>query len=273
MTGWLLEHQAALQSYIWLGAFGLVALWESFLPLRSVATATATRWFSNLTLTALGALVGRICLPATGFAVAVEAERRGWGLLNQMTLPGWLSLAAAVAAIDLGNYGLHRLFHALPVLWRCHKIHHSDLDVDFSTTLRHHPIEYLLVSGTNLLVIVILGVPPGAVFVAATLDLVLSAFNHGNVAMPPAVDGVLRRALVTPDMHRIHHSLTRAESDRNFGNVFPWWDRLFATYQSAPAGDHRGMDLGLDEARSPAEVTLAKLLLLPFRSRLVVASA
>lgn len=273
MTGWLLEHQAALQFYLWLGAFGLVALWESFLPLRPLAVATATRWFSNLTLTALGTVVGRVCLPATGIALAVTAEQRGWGLLNQLAMPGWLSVVAAVAAIDLGNYGLHRLFHAMPVLWRCHKIHHSDLDVDFSTTLRHHPIEFLLVSGTNLLVIVILGPPPVAVFVAATLDLVLSAFNHGNVAMAPAIDGVLRRFVVTPDMHRIHHSVLRSESDRNYGNVFPWWDRLFATYQHAPARDHRGMELGLDEARSPADVTLAKLLLLPFRSGPAVASA
>lgn len=273
MMDWLLEHQAALQFYLWLAAFGLVALCESFRPLRVLSAATAARWSRNIAFTALDLALLRLCVPVTGVVVATWAESHGWGLLNQLPVPLWLACVAAVATLDLGDYAVHRLFHALPWLWRCHKIHHSDLDVDCSTALRHHPLEYVLVVGTNLALIAVLGASPIAVVAAATLDLVLAAFNHGNVAIPEPVDRALRRFLVTPDMHRIHHSVLMAESNRNFGNVFPWWDRLFATYQAGPGVYQQRMDLGLAEARSPEDVTLSRLLLLPFRSARAVASA
>jgi sterol desaturase/sphingolipid hydroxylase (fatty acid hydroxylase superfamily) len=273
MTGWLLEHHSAVQFYAWLSVFGFVAVWESYLPRRTLATATAVRWSRNLSFAALDILVARLCVPVTGFAVAVWAKQVGWGVLNILPLPSWLSLVLAVAALDLGSYAIHRLLHAVPALWRCHKIHHSDLDFDCSTALRHHPLEYLIVAAASPALVALLGAPPVAVVVAVTLDLAVSVFNHGNAALPPGIDAVLRRLLVTPDMHRIHHSALVAEGNRNFGNVFPWWDRVFATYQSAPVREHRSMDLGLAEARSPAEVTLPKLLLLPFRSGHAVASA
>ena len=273
MTGWLLDHQAALQSYLWLGAFGVVATWESFRPLRALSPTTAARWSRNVALMALDLLVVRLCVPITGVAVATWAEQRGWGVFNRIAVSPWLAVVTAAAALDLGNYAMHRLFHAVPVLWRCHKIHHCDLDVDCSTALRHHPIEYLLAVGPNLLLIAVLGASPVAVLAAATLDLVVAVFNHGNVAIPAAMERVLRRFIVTPDMHRIHHSVLMTESNRNFGNVFPWWDRLFATYQAMPEIDHRRMELGLEEARANEDVTLPKLLALPFRSMRMVASA
>lgn len=273
MAAWLLEHQPVVQSYAWIVTFAVVALWESFQPRRALATAMPARWSRNLGLLGFDILVVRVGVPITGLAAALWAQQRGWGVLNLLALPFWISAVISVAALDLGNYSVHRLMHAVPALWRCHKIHHSDLDVDWSTAVRHHPFEYVIAAAANLGIVVLIGASPAAVVLAATLDFAFSLFNHGNVALPQSVERTLRFLLVTPDMHRVHHSVIRSESDRNFGNVFPWWDRLFATYQSAPAGDHRGMDLGLDEARSPAEVTLAKLLLLPFRSRLVVASA
>jgi sterol desaturase/sphingolipid hydroxylase (fatty acid hydroxylase superfamily) len=273
MTGWLLEHQAAVQFYVWLGAFGLVALWESFGPRRALGTPTAARWSGNMALAASDAVVARLCLPVSAVAVAAWADQQSWGLLKQLSVPHWAAFAVGVAAMDLANYGAHRLLHAVPLLWRCHKIHHSDLDFDCSTALRHHPIEYLVVAGTMLASIVLIGAPPVAVMTAATLDLVAAVFNHGNIALPAAIDRVLRRFVVTPDMHRIHHSVLMAEGNRNFGNVFPWWDRVFATYQAAPKIDHKRMELGLPEARAPEDVTLLKLLALPFRSARRIASA
>jgi len=273
MIAWLLDHQSAVQSYAWLGTFAFVAIWESFQPLRTLAGGTAARWSRNMGLLAFDILIARLCVPVTGVAVALWAEQRGWGILNVAPIPFWLSLAISVAALDLGSYAVHRLMHAVPPLWRCHKIHHSDLDVDCSTAVRHHPLEYLIVAATRLGIVALIGASPAALVVAATLDLALSVFNHGNVALPEGIERSLRRVLVTPDMHRIHHSAVVVEGNRNFGNAFPWWDHVFATYQSAPARGHRSMDLGLDEARSPGEVTLPKLLLLPFRSRPAVASA
>lgn len=273
MTAWLLEHQSAVQSYVWIATFAIVAIWESFQPRRALASVTPARWSRNLGLLAVDVLVARLCVPLTGLAVALWAEQHGWGVLNRVAVPFWLSLALSVAALDLGNYAVHRLMHAVPVLWRCHKIHHSDLDVDCSTAVRHHPLEYLVAAAIDLGIVAIIGASPAALVIATTLDLAVSVFNHGNVALPESIERSLRRMLVTPDMHRIHHSAVASESNRNFSNVFPWWDRLFGTYQRAPARDHSGMDLGLDEARSPADVTMAKLLLLPFRPRAAVASA
>jgi sterol desaturase/sphingolipid hydroxylase (fatty acid hydroxylase superfamily) len=272
MTGWLLQHQSLL-FYLWLGAFGLVALCESFVPLRQPETGTAARWGTNLGLAALDMVVGRICVPFTGVATALWAEQGGFGVLNQLAVPFWLACVASVAALDLGNYTGHRLFHVVPVLWRCHKIHHSDLEVDCSTALRHHPFEYLVIVAITLALIAALGAPPLAVMAWATLDLVMAAFNHGNVTLPPTAERALRAVLVTPDMHRIHHSAQAIESNRNFANVFSWWDRIFASYQREPELGHPRMNLGLAELRTADEVTLVKLLALPFRSSRMIASA
>lgn len=258
MTGWLLEHQFSF----WLGALGLVAVWESFGPLRAPSRTTAARWSRNFTLVALDLLIVRFCLPVTAVAVAISAEQAGWGILNQLPVPFWFSCAAAIVVLDLGNYAMHRVFHAIPLLWRCHRIHHSDLDFDCTTAFRHHPVEYALVVGTNLALVALIGAPPVAVLAQATLVLVVSVFNHGNVAIPEVVDRVLRQFLVTPDMHRIHHSALQSEGNRNFGGVLPWWDRIFGTYQGVPMIDRRRMALGLAEARSPDDVTLLKLLTL-----------
>ena len=273
MASWLLSHQAQLQSYLWLSIFALVAVWESFKPRRDLASAVGTRWLNNIALTGLGFLLSRLCLPLVAFSFAVLAEQRGWGLLNQLSLPLWLSCALAVLVIDVGGYAIHRLFHAIPVLWRCHKIHHSELDVDCATAICHHPIESLIVGGTDLAIVWLIGAPPLAVFAAATLGAVASVFNHGNVAVPPAVDRLLRRVVVTPDMHRVHHSAIVEESNRNFAMLFPWWDYLFSTYRSEPRLGHERMELGIAEARTAEDVTLWKLLALPFRSSRIAVSA
>jgi sterol desaturase/sphingolipid hydroxylase (fatty acid hydroxylase superfamily) len=265
MASWLLAHQAQVQSYLWLGSFIAIALWESFQPRRPLATATGARWFNNIALTGAGFLLTRLCLPVAAFTFAVLVQDRGWGLFNQLPLAAWVSCTVAVLMLDLGTYAVHRLFHTR-LLWRYHKIHHCDLDVDCGTAIRHHPIESVLVLGADLVIIAAIGASPLAVLIAVTLAAVASVFNHGNVAIPATMDRLLRRFVVTPDMHRIHHSVSVHESNSNFSNLLPWWDHLFLTYRDAPELDHQSMHLGLEEARATRDVTLLKLLAMPFVS-------
>jgi sterol desaturase/sphingolipid hydroxylase (fatty acid hydroxylase superfamily) len=266
MASWLLAHQAQVQSYLWLGSVIAVALWESFQPRRELAAGTAARWFNNIALKGAGFLLVWLCLPVAALSVAVLAQERGWGLFNYLTLPMWLSCVLAVLMLDLGTYAVHRLFHTR-LLWRYHKIHHCDLDVDCGTSIRHHPIESVLVLGTELVIIAAIGAPPLAVLIALTLAAIAAVFNHGNVAMPATIDRLLRRFLVTPDMHRIHHSAMVHESNSNFSNLLPWWDHLFSTYRHEPQLGHESMALGLEEARTTKDVTLWRLLAMPFLSR------
>jgi len=265
MTDWLLSHQSPLQTYLLLGGFGVVAVWELLAARRPFETPLGSRWFNNLSLAALGLALSRLCVPLAAFAFATLAEQQEWGLLNHWALPLWLSCALGVIVLDLGSYGQHRLFHALPFLWRFHKIHHSDLDVDCGTALRHHPVEILMGLAVDFAIIAVFGIAPLAVFVGATLMGLASIFNHGNIALGPVADRLLRRFLVTPDMHRVHHSTNMVESNRNFANLLPWWDHVFVTYQHEPLLGHARVELGISETRTPRDVTLLKLLVLPFR--------
>jgi sterol desaturase/sphingolipid hydroxylase (fatty acid hydroxylase superfamily) len=203
--------------------------------------------------------------PIAAVSLALLAQEERWGLLNAVAVPPWLSVLLGVIAIDLGKYVQHRLYHAVPILWRVHQIHHSDLDVDCGTALRHHPGETVLTQAFDLALIVAVGVPPLGVVAGFTLSGVASLFTHANVAIPPAVDGVLRSLFVTPDMHRIHHSVDVGESNRNFANLFACWDRLFSTYAREPAAGHAQMVVGLGYIRADRDPSLWKLLALPFR--------
>ncbi len=266
MADWLVAHQARLPSYLLLGSFACAAVWETYLPRRAFAMPLGTRWFHQLALTALGSAVIRLCLPIAAFSMAVLAQQEGWGLLNHLALPPGMSLLLGVIAVDLGGYAQHRLLHAVPLLWRFHQIHHSDIDVDCGTAIRHHPVETLIGQAFDLALIAAVGASPLAVLVAVTLGGIASVFNHANVALPARADSILRWFVVTPDMHRIHHSVDVVESNRNFANLFSWWDRLFLTYQREPAPGQVQMALGLADLRAASDLSLWKLLALPFRS-------
>jgi len=265
MIRWLLEHEADVQAYVWLAAFFVVALCETLLPRRALVVPAGARWVQQLTLVTLASAVLWLCTPIAVIALAVLVEQRGIGLLNAIAAPAWLSIVIGVVALDLANYVQHRLEHAVPLLWRFHQVHHSDLDVDSGTSLRHHPGEALVSQVTVLTTITVVGVPPLAVLTGLSLAAVASVFNHGNLALPPRVDAVLRRLVVTPDMHRIHHSARLDESNANFANLLPWWDRLFATYRCASSVDQSRMTLGLGKAQVPSDITLGKLLRMPFQ--------
>lgn len=265
MTAWLLAHQVQLQTDLQLGSFGIIAVWESLAARRAERTSFGTRWLINLALVALGMVLSRLCVPVAAIVVAALAEQRGWGLLNRATLPPWSLWVIGVIILDLANYGTHRLFHAVPLFWRFHRIHHSDLDVDCGTAIRHHPFEILTSLASDLAIIWAFGISPVAILLSAVLTGIASAFNHGNVALPAAADLLLRRFVVTPDMHRVHHSADVEESNRNYAALLPCWDHLFATYQHQPRLGHDGMALGIAEAQTTDDVTLLRLLALPFR--------
>lgn len=265
MADWLLAHQAQLQTDVLLASFGVVAVWESFAKRRVERTPLGVRWLNNVALAALGVALSRLCLPVAIVTFAMMAEQRGWGPLKRVTLPFWMLGAIGILAVDLANYAKHRLFHAVPLLWRFHRIHHSDLDMDCGTAIRHHPGEVLAGFGFDLAVIWALGIPPLAILLATMLTGIASVFNHGNVRLPDAADRLLRRFVVTPDMHRVHHSAIGAEGNSNFAMLFPWWDHLFATYRRQPLLGHHAMELGIAEAPTTREVTLLCLLALPFR--------
>jgi len=265
MTDWLLAHQTALQTGLLIAIIVGLLAWETWLPRRAFAVPLGGRWFNQIALAALGSLALRAIAPIAGVSLAVLAQREGWGLLNLVAVPAWLAVVLGVIAIDLGIYLLHRAFHAVPLLWRFHQIHHSDLDIDCGTALRHHPVETVIDQAFDLALIVAIGVPPLAVMLGVLVTSMASLFNHSNIAVPPAADRVLRRLIVTPDMHRIHHSVEVEESNRNFANILACWDHLFSTYRHEPLRGQAQMDVGLAEARSDRDFSLWRLLALPFR--------
>ena len=213
----------------------------------------------------LDSILGRIVAPTGAVGFALFAEERGWGLFNMVALPVWLELLLALFLLDLAIYLQHRLFHYVPVLWRLHRMHHADLDVDVTTGARFHPVEILLSLGIKFLVVVPLGAPPLAVLLFEIALNATSMFNHTNVWLPPAIERLLRWLVVTPDMHRVHHSIIRRETDSNFGFNFPWWDRLFGTYRPRPEAGHEAMTLGIGQFRDPRELRLDRMLTQPFR--------
>jgi sterol desaturase/sphingolipid hydroxylase (fatty acid hydroxylase superfamily) len=225
----------------------------------------ARRWPNNLGILVLDAVLVRLLIPVAAVGIAVIAAQNGWGLLNIMPWPAWLELLIGFLALDLAIYGQHVAFHKVPLLWRLHRMHHADLDIDVSTGLRFHPIEIVLSMLIKIAVVAIVGVPPLAVIAFEVVLNATSMFNHSNAAMPLWLDRVVRLIVVTPDMHRVHHSVLRQETDSNFGFNLPWWDRLFGTYRAQPQAGHDRMTIGLPVFRDRRELRLDRLITQPFR--------
>ncbi len=247
-----------------LAVFSLIALWEIVARRRSLTTSKKVRWFNNLGITSIDALLVRLVFPVLAVNMAIKAQQSGWGLLNNFDLPYGLKFVIGIVALDLTIYLQHVMFHAIPTLWRLHMVHHADLDYDMTTGLRFHPIEVMLSMGIKIAVVAALGPPAIAVFVFEILLNGLAMFNHGNIHLPLKIDRILRRLVVTPDMHRVHHSVIIRETNSNYGFNLPWWDRLFGTYCDQPAKGHDGMTIGLSQFRDPKKLTLPWLLVLPF---------
>jgi len=264
-TAWLLDNAGTVYAAALVGGFSAVAAWETFKPLRPHGSTLRSRWTVNIALLLINNAVIHALLPIVGVGAALAAQTRGWGLLPRVGLPPFALAALAVLLLDLVRWQLHRALHRLPWLWRLHQVHHSDIDYDCTVGLRFHPLEALASSAVLVLAVAALGAPPSAVLLSDALTLALGFVAHGNVSLPRRWDRVVRWVLVTPDVHRIHHSCKRSESMSNFASVFSFWDRLFGTFKAAPADGHLAMSMGLRALRDPAQLTLPRLLALPFR--------
>jgi sterol desaturase/sphingolipid hydroxylase (fatty acid hydroxylase superfamily) len=247
------------------GIFAIMAAWEILAPRRERRLGRGARWPGNIGVVVLDTVLVRLLFPVAAVGIALIAEARGWGLLHTFPMPTWVGFVAAVIALDLAIYLQHVLFHAVPALWRLHRMHHADLDVDVTTGARFHPIEILLSMGLKIGVVAALGASAGAVLAFEVLLNATSMFNHGNVRLPAWLDRALRWIVVTPDMHRVHHSIAVRESNSNFGFNLPWWDRLFGTYRDQPAAGHDAMTLGIEQFRDATEQRLDRMLTQPFR--------
>jgi len=260
------EHVIRLSCF--LGVLTAVAVWEVIAPRREPTVSKGRRWFANLSLVAIDTAVVRLFLPVVPVGMAYLARERGWGVLTMIDLPDWLAIVLAVVALDFVIYIQHLLFHFLPVLWRVHRMHHTDLDLDVTSGNRFHPIEIVISIGIKLMAVALLGPPAAAVVIFEVVLNATSQFNHGNIRLPEAVDRWLRLALVTPDMHRVHHSVIPRETNSNFGFNLPWWDRLCGTYRPQPEAGHTGMVIGLREFRDQEKLGLYRLLVLPFLGKI-----
>ena len=247
-----------------LGVFVILAAAEIFAPRRQLTTSKSRRWFANLTIVALNPLSVALVYPVLPVGVALFASEQGWGLLNQLALPYGLEVLIGVIALDFVVYAQHVLHHAIPVLWRLHMMHHADLDIDMTTGLRFHPIEIIVSIAIKLSAVAALGAAPLAVLIFEVALNATSMFNHSNIRIPEQVDRMLRLLVVTPDMHRVHHSVIIRETNSNYGFNLPWWDRLLGTYKAQPAKGHPDMVIGLSQFRDPRRLSLPRLLTLPF---------
>ncbi|MCE9524631.1 MAG: sterol desaturase family protein [Planctomycetales bacterium] len=258
------------------GAFRVVAffvvltamgVWEAVAPRRRLTASKPWRWFSNLALLVINTAAVRLIFTLGAAGIALESEKQGWGLFNNLDAPGWLELVLAVFLLDLAIYLQHILFHAVPLLWRLHMVHHADPDFDVTTGIRFHTLEIAISMGIKAGVIIALGPSPLSVILFEILLNTSSMFSHSNIALPLRLDRVLRLFVVTPDMHRVHHSVIPAETNSNFGFNVPWWDYLFGTYRSQPQEGHTEMRIGLKQIPIHRAVSLGWLLILPFTRR------
>jgi sterol desaturase/sphingolipid hydroxylase (fatty acid hydroxylase superfamily) len=262
---WMLANEISLRLCFFFGIFAVMAFWEILSPRRPLTVSKGVRWANNLGLTFLNTLILRLLFPAAAVGVAAFAQSRGWGLLNLGEIPLYISVFITVVAMDFVIYLQHVMVHAVPALWRLHRVHHADLDYDVTTGARFHPIEIILSMLIKFATIMVLGPPVVGVVMFEVLLNATAMFNHGNIRLPDGVDRVLRWFLVTPDMHRVHHSVEDDEANSNFGFSLPWWDRLLGTYRDQPRGGHEGMVIGIHGYRDPKQVEyLPGMLSLPF---------
>ncbi|MGD8568618.1 MAG: sterol desaturase family protein [Gammaproteobacteria bacterium] len=258
-------NESFIRLGFFIGTFIIIALWEVIAPKRALTVSKVIRWLNNLGLVGLNTVVLRLLFPAAAVGVAVFASEEGWGLLHYYPVPLAVAVVVSVLVLDFIIYLQHVLVHAVPALWRLHRVHHADLDYDVTTGARFHPIEIILSMLIKFATIVVLGAPVIAVILFEVILNATAMFNHGNISLPKGLDRVLRWIVVTPDMHRVHHSVEDDEANSNFGFNLPWWDRLFGTYRDQPRGGHQGMTIGIHKYRDHKQVNqLPGMLALPF---------
>lgn len=265
MSDFLIANESNVRLVFFVVIFSVVIAWELAAPRRVLTQSRFVRWYSNIGIVILNTVLVRILIPLVPVALAVIAEKRGWGAFNLVEIPQWLAILISVVVLDLIIYFQHVIFHAVPALWRLHRMHHSDLDFDVTTGARFHPGEIIISIFVKLGAIIAIGPPAVAVIIFEILLNGTSMFNHGNIRLSIKIDRILRWFVVTPDMHRVHHSNIRVETNSNFGFSLPYWDRLFGTYRDCPHLGHEVMTIGLDTFRDAEDLHLHKILLQPLK--------
>ncbi|MDH3971610.1 MAG: sterol desaturase family protein [Gammaproteobacteria bacterium] len=264
----IMTNEVPVRLGFFFGIFIIMAVWEILAPKRALTLSKAVRWTNNLGLVFFNSFILRLLFPVAAVGMAAFASEQGWGLLNYYPVPAMAAIVVSVIAMDLIIYLQHVLVHAVPVLWRLHRVHHADPDYDVTTGARFHPIEIILSMLIKFATIVVLGPPLVAVVIFEVILNATAMFNHGNVSLPGRLDQVLRWLVVTPDMHRVHHSVEDDEANSNFGFSLPWWDHLFGTYRDQPRAGHEGMTIGIHKYRSTQQVSwLPGMLVLPFMGK------
>ena len=258
--------EPAIRLGVFLAALVAMALWEALAPRRPRAFPRAARWPSNLGIVVLDTLVVRALFPIAAVGVAGFAAARNWGLFNLTSAPFWLAATLSVVALDFTIWAQHILFHRAPWLWRLHRMHHADLDYDVTTALRFHPGEIVLSVLIKMAAVLALGAPAASVVIFEIVLNALAMFNHANAGLPARVEPLVRALFVTPDMHRVHHSVVPAETNSNYGFNLSLWDRVFRTYRAAPAAGQEAMTIGLPIFRDRRELRIDRLLTQPWRS-------
>jgi sterol desaturase/sphingolipid hydroxylase (fatty acid hydroxylase superfamily) len=264
MSEFISSHEAAVRLAFFFGILSLIAVFEIVAPRRPLTTSKLSRWFRNLGVVAISTVLVRIVFPISAVQLALWAGQKGWGIFNAVDLPYSLVIVLSITILDFIIYLQHVMFHAVPTLWRLHMVHHADLDYDLTTGIRFHPIEILGSMVVKFSSIVVLGTPALAVILFEVILNGLAMFNHGNFFIPLGLDRVLRLFVVTPDMHRVHHSVFPSETNSNYGFNLSWWDRIMGTYRAQPRLGHQGMTIGLNQFRDPSKLTLPWMLILPF---------
>ena len=263
MNALLIGNEMFIRLGFFLGIFFVMAAWEKASPRRALQQSKLTRWANNLGLTFFNTFVLRLLFPAAAVGTALIADEKGWGLFHAISLPGWAGGLASIVILDLVVYAQHVAFHKVPVLWRLHRMHHIDLDIDVTTGARFHPVEIIISMAIKMGAVAALGAPAWSVVAFEVLLNGTSMFNHSNISINLRVDRWIRRFIVTPDMHRVHHSVRIRETDSNYGFNLSWWDRLFGTYRDQPAAGHTAMKIGLANYRDPKWLNIGWMLLVP----------
>ncbi len=262
---YITDNEKTIRLGFFIGMLVLIATWEIIAPRRALTVSKAIRWVNNLGLVFFNSFILRLIFPAAAVGMASFAAEQGWGLLNYYSLPLTLSILLSIIVMDFIIYLQHVMVHAVPLLWRLHRVHHADLDYDVTTGARFHTLEIILSMLIKFAVIVVLGPPVVAVILFEVILNAMAMFNHGNVGLPAPIDKVLRWLLVTPDMHRVHHSIEDDETNSNFGFNLSWWDRLFGTYRDQPRAGHQGMTIGIRNFRDPKQSAwITGMLAMPF---------
>ena len=260
-----MSWEPVLRLGVFLGVFAAMAAWEMTAPKRQLMASKPRRWTTNWLIAALDTAVVRVLFPLAAVGAALDAAAQGWGLLPALGTPHAVAVVVTLIVLDCAIWAQHLIFHKVPLLWRLHQVHHADRDIDVTTAIRFHPVEIALSMVIKIGLVYALGAPAAAVVAFEVILNGCAMFNHANIRLPRAVDAVLRLLVVTPDMHRVHHSVDRREHDANYGFNLSVWDRLFGTYVAQPAGGHHGMTIGLAPYQTEAPTRLGWSLALPFR--------